>query len=290
MEASDVLSGVRQAWQFLFTPLLLASATGLISLYLAGPFVLRRVGLMMARAKHAAAREDVRAALEFYGLAKLAPAISLIGIIFLLYVFQSTALAIGNRLPGRLTYMPVEMFLALAPSEVAVELWSQFPHAPSAADLPSLLASVESQGGALHPDRSYWEGSLDTANIWFDASKFLLIYSWVILLVARAERSRNACGRALLVSALLICLGATLFVRQIYCREQAFYERMHRIEAILYASREKTDAGLRSQLNNRYQSELRGRTEQGGTAWWTFTLVRPYGVQWAWRTLTGGDS
>jgi len=226
MTVSSILDAVREGWNFVWPPCFLLLVLLVLARILA-PLSLRDFGSYLGRLLQLQKR--LIAILRLYGLGKFVGIIEAFGILFLLYVVHQVVPAVGDAIPGQLTYTPSVMWVRTVDHESLACALASLP----GASIDTLEGEVSIRkkaiqaklGGARAEDffsSDWWQRKNGDTVLAFNICKALMLYAVVVAVieVVRKRKVLRSVGVLFLVLLGLILLAAYLLGEQVYEHEQ----------------------------------------------------------------------
>ena len=237
MNFSSILQAVREGWNFVWPPCVLALLlAGLFRLLAPSTFTDCKTGF----GKLFSRRRRLMASLRMYGLTKFLPAIDGFTVLLILYLLQQVPPTIGQVLPGHFVFDDTALW-AQSHGDLVCAL-----AAVPGADLDSLAQGIKVKEKAVEAKLGAGAGNELFSEEWadkemnvtireFNLCKFVILYA---LLLAGIEiyRKKKTFWAAVLplipvLAALVICAGY-LFEKVVYEREQQRYQLMNDLQVV----------------------------------------------------------
>jgi hypothetical protein len=282
----DVEKGLERAWRLVAPPLVNVVILGLLVALVAPALGQKCVEGVRALGTTTSTWGEQRSLLEFLGLAKLIPVISLIVVVSVLLLLQKATLAIGYYTPGRLAIHTPENYAVAFQPERLLGLWLWFPKAE---DLGDLVAATESWfnplSASVKKSHSHWEASGARATRLYYTAKFYIL---AVLLFSICELIAGGSVRWLAAVSCLLT-AAIVAVSSLHIALNAHLQTLHAVvnavEAdLLVRATERAEAT--SEVQQEREAEVhRYKSETGWweLQWFTMPAWRDVRALWAGR-------
>jgi len=284
---NSIVAAVTALWEFIVFPVVLVAAIALVVWGVALPEVGWRSRLIAWLTLKGFKEEPIRARLETYGLAKVVPVVALFTVVFLLYAARSITDAVGDVLPGRVTYNPSALILHVGNPEQLGSLWQQLPSLRDPRQLGTQLAERAAiirarDSSSLGSGSAQWRKTLARNAERFGAVKaIVLIAIFTYLLRLRVREGRGKRTRNLLLTFLAgICAGAFFIVQQVYAIEQIGFADFQSVWVFSSEADRVLPKPALEQLDT-----LEDYKEQAAMEWWTFRWADWAYPKWLSRTF-----
>ena len=229
MNFSSILQAVSQGWDFVWPPCVLLLVLVALLRILA-PLTYKDFVALLQRLSER--QRTFVAILRLYGLRRLLPAIDAFLIIFVLYLVQHLAPAIGNALPGHLVYDDESMWVSLSDQGSLVCALAAMP----GANLDTLEQEIKvkertmqsklgAAGNVQIFDNGYSDRRFSATLQAFNLCKALILY---LLLLAgyeaiRKKKRARTLGYLFPILVLLTVTAAFFVEKHVYVWEQGRY-------------------------------------------------------------------
>jgi len=290
LELESIGKSIRELWHFLYAPTVVCAFMACISLFIGGD-VLRRLGAAEKFKSAVARTNESKKLLEFYGLNKLMPLISLFALLFLLQAVSVLSVLIGQALPVHLSYSGDLLFHKIAGRERIAAYWEKHPQAMHLSELVPLIrddakAASSKEGGDAFGVRS-WEEQQGDAHVRFSNTKFLMLWGFSAWLYAGWTGKRWVIRTLrLLIVWILITPAAAYFIAQyFYAAEQHAYSELSAALSIPHPVEKETAESLaitHSLILQRISIEFDRHTSD---KWWDVRLLDSYYYKWVVETF-----
>jgi len=138
MELESISKSIREFWHFLYAPAVVFAFMAGIAWFI-GEDALHRIGLVPKLRGSFVRANKSRKMLEFYGLNKLMPLVSLFLLLFFLQAVSVLSVLIGQALPVHLSHTEARLFLHIADRDRLAMYWEKHPEAVCFSDLAPIL-------------------------------------------------------------------------------------------------------------------------------------------------------
>jgi hypothetical protein len=290
MNLSSILSAVSEAWNFVWPPCALLLVL-LVLLRILAPLSFKDFVAYLQRLLEQ--QKKVIALLRVYGLRKFVGIIEAFVILFLLYVIHQVVPAVGNAIPGQLTYTPSAIWLRLNDQESLICALASLPGSTIdtlESDISVRKKAIQAKLSVSKADYFFgsdsWQERNGAATEAFNVCKTLILYS-VLIAALEAVRKRKILRplvSLLLVLTALTAVAAYLFGEQVYGHEQEHSALLRdaRVMADLDGfSCQKIPTEQRDDIRRTLWKEYRMREKDSS---WRFEVVDYY-VTWLRRSL-----
>ena len=291
MTIEDVEKGVERAWRLVAPPLIDVVILGLLVSFVAPALGQKCIHEVRALAIATSSWSGQRSLLEFLGLSKLIPVISLVVVVSALLLLQKVISAVGYFTPWRLKICSPANYAVAIGSDRLLGLWRWFPLAEGLFDL---AAAAESRFNAVPPElktsHAHWRAAEASAIQLYYIAKFYIL---AVLLLSISELTAGGSIRWLAaVSWLLVAgtvAGCSLY-NALNAHLQAICAVVNAVEAELLVQ-----VNAPSEATPEVQEEREGAVSGCKSAgWWElewFILPawRHVRILWASRRRVTGD-
>jgi hypothetical protein len=275
MKISELTSGVRELWAFLWPPVALVVLLGAITQYIAphsvndsGPWLLDGSLRLVA---------TVRPHLETFGLNILLPVVVLFAVVFALYVIQSIVFSVGEALPPGIAYRPDFLVVrGLDDAEIAV-LWTKYPRETELFHLAQRLRAKDDENDVM----GYWRKRSNAIGGRINAAKFVALWIVAVFLVELWN-----CGweTALLVRFLLVVVVWAFVIFMLLC----FF--LYAVQTQAYGAlgvlkqfvRTNANKGEKQSISASDRAMLKSLRKE---PWWNFDVEIWRYASWAYKNI-----
>ncbi len=217
MNVSDIQQSVTDLWRFLVPPVSILLCMSVITYYICGysPVKLFQEFLLQLPDIQ---NEEIEDVLQFYGIDKLMPIITLFLIIFFLHASYTIFIAIGSQLPPYLSHDNNKLFIAVDGGTRLARIWAAHPNIQ---DFNTLCMMIE-QESELEKDQSLrevwgldiWKNIRSSNFLRFSSTKFLILWTFLsLILFQKLEQSfLYSCARFLIVILILLIVGISFIL------------------------------------------------------------------------------
>jgi hypothetical protein len=290
MNFDDVAQGVQQGWDFVIPPtgrvMILAAVTFYVSPVVFDALIRKSA---TALSPELVSDQQIRAAMEFYGVSKLVPLAAIVVALALLQLFHRTFHLVASALPPFVTTVQPNLFLAAANEFQVVRLWQGNRKATNLNELRQLLETRFNELNAGERSNwTYWQKAAGLGGTRLGSVKVYI--AAVLTATVLAFTLRLTDGHEVRRSLVALCVFAAaacyFIVQQLYGLMQQEYSLIQAM-TIRPSSEHDPSAGSTDEFIKEFVHRV---TPYESTApkWWRLRFFETYMITWTAKHVVGG--
>jgi hypothetical protein len=280
MKFGDITSAVHDAWLFFWPPLLACVIAYSVAIFIYPTGVQglsTQAGLAVTQ--YGDSLEEIRKAIEPFGITPLIPLLSLIGLIAFLYLVSIVSMVWSDRLPPHLSYQPERLLIDWITEKEKLLLFRKYP---TAEDFNNAFRMAMEDARQKDNDQEMLPSRAENYYKLHYFVKFAVAVAGLTLILAArsGDASLDLFGRVLVVAVASAVIWALGLIGLLYAQEQDFYREWSATKRAIL--QEDTSKLLKKDATPEEEEKLsmvpKGR-------WWRVYAFDPYRVNWFKRTF-----
>lgn len=293
MDFSSLVKAVQDFWNFIWPPVLCTLALIGIA-YFEAPNWCRRVrGFLIAKKPSPESQIAFAKLSKRFGLDKLAPIVIAFTLLFVLSATRNVVLLLGSLVPIEVTNTPDLWIQSHSQDPRLADLWLSYGTNGNASALHQQIqrsvdeAKQKDANGSVISSFQYWKNIAGSDTEMFNACKFLVLWSILMLLLELRERRQptRALGRCFVLVTVLLFAAACYVVLDIYALDQQQYAALDVAE--VYKSPEAHNC----ETNSDPQCEMYRKVMEAPSSypadgrWWHIRFAPGWVLRWVFDGL-----